>query len=77
MQFFVLAMLCSLWDLSCPNQGSNPSPLQWKRGVLTTGPPGKSLNGVLIFKLPTKVSEELDKSTLKIHKEEKKKSTSS
>ena len=25
-----------------PNQGSNPSPLQWKRGVLTTGPPGKS-----------------------------------
>ncbi|XP_057392565.1 matrix-remodeling-associated protein 7 isoform X3 [Balaenoptera acutorostrata] len=28
-----------------PDQGSNPNqrPLQWKRGVLTTGPPGKSL----------------------------------
>ena len=27
-----------------PNQGSNPSPLHWKHGVLTIGPPGKSLN---------------------------------
>ena len=26
-----------------PDQGSNPSPLPWKRGALTTGPPGKSL----------------------------------
>ena len=26
-----------------PNQGSNPCLLQWKREVLTTGPPGKSL----------------------------------
>ena len=25
-----------------PDQGSNLCPLQWKRGVLTTGPPGKS-----------------------------------
>ena len=25
-----------------PNEGSNPYPLQWKHGVLTTGPPGKS-----------------------------------
>ena len=25
-----------------PHQGSNPCPLQWKRRVLTTGPPGKS-----------------------------------
>ena len=25
-----------------PNEGSNPRSLQWKRGVLTTGPPGKS-----------------------------------
>ena len=25
-----------------PDQGSNPRPLQWKRGVLTTGLPGKS-----------------------------------
>ena len=26
-----------------PNQGSDPCLLQWKRAVLTTGPPGKSL----------------------------------
>ena len=26
-----------------PDQRSNQGPLQWKRGVLTTGPPGKSL----------------------------------
>ena len=26
-----------------PDQGSNPHPLQWKHGVLTTAPPGKSL----------------------------------
>ena len=25
-----------------PTRGSNPCPLQWKRGVLITGPPGKS-----------------------------------
>ena len=25
-----------------PDQGSNLCPLQWKRGVLTTGPPGNS-----------------------------------
>jgi len=30
-----------MWDLS--SQGSNPSPLHWKHGVLTTGLPGKSL----------------------------------
>ena len=28
-----------------PNQGSNPCPLQWKCGVLTTGRPGKSRRG--------------------------------
>ena len=26
-----------------PHQGLNPRPLQWKSGVLTTGPPRKSL----------------------------------
>ena len=25
-----------------PGQGLNPDPLQWKCGILTTGPPGKS-----------------------------------
>ena len=39
--FFSLAP-CGLWDLKVPNQGSNPCPLQWKRGVLTTGPPEES-----------------------------------
>ena len=29
-----------------PDQGSNPRPLQWKRGVLTTGLPGKSLQSM-------------------------------
>ena len=29
-------------DLSSLDQGSNPRLLQWKRGVLTTGPPGES-----------------------------------
>ena len=33
---------------SFPNQGWNPCPLQWKCGILTTGPPGKSLNHPLI-----------------------------
>ena len=32
-----------------PDQVSNPCLLQWKHGVLTTGPPGKSLVG-LTFK---------------------------
>ena len=32
-----------------PNQGSNPGPQQWKRGVLTTGPPGNSQDQVLLF----------------------------
>ena len=38
--FFLLAVRHSMWDLSFPDQGWNPWPLQWKRGVLTTGPPG-------------------------------------
>ena len=41
-EVFFLVAPHSMWDLSSP-QGLNPSPLQWKRGVLTTGPPGKSL----------------------------------
>ena len=35
-----------------PDQGSNLRPLQWKHGVLTTGPPGKSLEEVLFFLTP-------------------------
>ena len=35
-----------------PDQGSNLCPLQWKYGVLTTGPPGKS-HGQVFFIGPT------------------------
>ena len=41
--FFFPAPPYGMWDLSSPNQGSNPSLMHWKHGVLTTGPPGKSL----------------------------------
>ena len=36
--FFFLATPHSMQNF--PDQGSNPCPLQWKQGVLTTGPPG-------------------------------------
>ena len=40
--FFFVCATHSMWDLSSPaSQGLNPSPLQWKRGVLTTGPLGR------------------------------------
>ena len=41
-----------------PNQGSNPRPQQWEHGVLTTGPPRKSLGWFLRIQLqfPTYVS---------------------
>ncbi|XP_029074892.1 syntaxin-10 isoform X2 [Monodon monoceros] len=38
--FCLLATVHSMWDLSSL---TNPCHLQWKRRVLTTGPPGKSL----------------------------------
>ena len=38
--FSFLATPLGMWNF--PDQGSNPCPLQWKHGVLTTGPPGKS-----------------------------------
>ena len=36
--FFFLAGLCSTWDLRSPTKDRTPLSLQWKRGVLTTGP---------------------------------------
>ena len=39
---------CNMWDLSSLTRESNLGPLHWESGVLTTGPPGKSLD--LIFK---------------------------
>ena len=35
---------CSMWDLKFPDQGSNPHLRQWKCRVLTTRPPGRSLD---------------------------------
>ena len=32
---------CGMWEF--PDQGLNPHLLRWENGVLTTGPPGKSL----------------------------------
>ena len=31
-----------------PNLGSNPCPLQWKHGVLATGPPGRSTENPIL-----------------------------
>ena len=44
---------CKLLVVACgiqfPDQGSNPGPLHWERGVLATGPPGKSRFFVCFF----------------------------
>ena len=44
--FVCVSVPCGMWDLSSPTRDriQNSSPLQWKRRVLTTGPPGKPLN---------------------------------
>lgn len=39
-----MAKSCSMWDLSAPTGGRNYVPLQWKLGVITTGPSGVSIN---------------------------------
>ena len=43
---FLFLFGCTAWHAGSwfPDQGLNPCPLQWKWGVLITGPPGKSLN---------------------------------
>ena len=40
--FYLFGPPAQLVESKFPNQGLNPCPLQWKPGVLTTGPPGKS-----------------------------------
>ena len=42
--FFFFGMPCGMWDLTSQTRELNPRPLDWKHGVLTTGPPGKSLD---------------------------------
>ena len=34
--------LAVAWGISAPWPGVEPGPLHWERGVLATGPPGKS-----------------------------------
>ena len=41
--FLPCHMACEILVPQPGDQVSNPCPLQWKHGVLTTGPPGKSL----------------------------------
>ena len=47
---------CGMWDL-VPWPGIEPKPPDWERGILTTGPPGKSLVYLLILFVPV-VSEQ-------------------
>ena len=42
LSYLFLATLRSMWNFS--DHESNPRPLQWKHGILTTGPPEKLLN---------------------------------
>ena len=51
---FVFATLHGIWDPKFPDQGVNPCPLQWKRGVPTTGLPGKSLYSIFCKNLNEK-----------------------
>ena len=48
--FCFLVTLCGMRNLSCPDQGSNPCPLQWKRGFLTVpGPPGNPTLNIFMY----------------------------
>ena len=42
LMFFLFIFGHIIWHARSQFQESNPGPLQWKCGVLTTGPPGKS-----------------------------------
>ena len=46
--FIFLATLHGMWDLSSPTRNDTPCSQHWKHGVITTGPPGKSL--IYLFK---------------------------
>ena len=54
--FFFLAAPCSMWDLSSPTRdGTRALEVQWKRRVLTTGPPGNFPVFVFVFNIFLKV----------------------
>ena len=67
--FLNLATLFSLLNifffLIWFHQGSNPGPLHWKRGVLATGPPGKSPAIVILGKKKKKKPCKIDLSPFK------------
>ena len=46
---FFVATLRGMYDLSSLTRGRTCAPLQWRRGVLTTVPAGKSLNYTFPF----------------------------
>ena len=39
---------CAACGILVPRLGIEPSPMHWKRRVLTTGPPGKSLKDIIL-----------------------------
>ena len=47
--FFIFAIPWGMWYFNSPTQGSNLSPLHWKRRVLTTEPPRKSSSFCLLL----------------------------
>ena len=67
LKFIYLFMATPRSTQNFPNQGSNPCPLHWKRGVLTTGPPGKSTNH--FFSVRVSTSSEVGKGLLNLMKE--------
>ena len=50
--FFLAAQYCAACGILVPWPGINLCPLQWKGGVLTTGPPGKSPDFFLDYLSP-------------------------
>ena len=59
MYLSVPGLSCGTWALKklwhvgykFPDQGSNPGPLNWVHGVLSIGPPGKSLNDIAMVNI--------------------------
>ena len=46
-------LLIAAYGIQFPDQGWNPGPLPWEYRILATGPPGKSLDSLLIEELET------------------------
>ena len=46
---FFFAVPGGMWDFLSPTKGTNLCPLHWKRGFLTTGPPGKPQHCYILY----------------------------